>query len=538
MSYNLASLFERVVGAVPDRGAIVTPSRRLTYAELDDRANRLACFLQEHGVGQGSYLGLQLRNGTEYLEAMLAAFKLRAIPVNINYRYVAGELAGLYDDAGISALVVDFDLLATVRAAESRTARPIPLVLAVGGGTYQQDRGATAYDTALDSGAPTFRCAGRSGDDLYLAYTGGTTGRPKGVLWRHEDIFFAAMGGGDPTTALGPITEPDELVGRIMNPGVVMLSTPPLVHVSAQWGVFSTLFGGGTVVLPPGGPIDAGIVWSLVAAERVNVLTVVGNAMARPLLDFLAANPVRHDLSSLLVFASGGAVLSPSSKEQIAALLPNVITVDGYGSTETGVGGARARMPGAAIDESARFPPGESVRVVDDDFVPIPPGSGAVGQVVRRGRLPLGYHNDPEKTAATFVTIDGERWACSGDAATVEADGSIVLLGRGSVSINTGGEKVYPEEVEQVIKDHPTVYDAVVVGAADARWGERVVAVVSCRPGTEVSLDELQAHCRLRLAGYKVPRALVVVDTVQRSPTGKADYTWARSVVADELSEA
>ena len=232
------------------------------------------------------------------------------------------------------------------------------------------------------------------------------------------------------------------------------------------------------------------------------------------------------------MFASGGALLSPSSKEQIAALLPGVITIDGYGSTETGVSGSRARMPGGAIDDSARIPASDAVRVVDDEFRPVEPGGGTVGQLVRRGRLPLGYHNDPEKTAATFVTVDGERWARSGDTATVEADGTIVLLGRGSVSINTGGEKVYPEEVERVVKDHPAVFDAVVVGVPDERWGERVVAVVATRPGAGVALDELQSHCRDRLAGYKVPRALVEVATVERSPTGKPDYAWARRVAA------
>jgi acyl-CoA synthetase (AMP-forming)/AMP-acid ligase II len=302
------------------------------------------------------------------------------------------------------------------------------------------------------------------------------------------------------------------------------------VHVSAQWGVFQTLFGGGTAVLTGPGPIDPAAVWSTVAAERVNVLTVVGDAMARPLLDFLASHPGQDDLGTLLVFASGGAVLSPSSKEQIATLLPGVITIDGYGSTETGVSGSRARFPGAAVDESVRIPAGDSARVVDDDFRPVEPGSGTVGQLVRRGRLPLGYHGDPEKTAATFVTVDGVRWARSGDAATVEPDGTIVLLGRGSVSINTGGEKVYPEEVEQVIKAHPAVFDAVVVGAPDERWGERVVAVVATRAHDRIALDELQSHCRARLAGYKVPRALVEVDTVERSPTGKPDYAWARRV--------
>jgi len=536
VGFNLASLFELVAESVPERISLVTPARRLSYAALDDRATRLATHLRERGVGPGSIVGLQMRNGTEYVEAMLAMFKLRAIPANVNYRYVAQELADLYNDAGLAALLVDADLLDAVRDAEARMTEPLPFVITVGDPVRERDE-STPYEKALGARGDEVPAPDRSGDDLYLAYTGGTTGHPKGVVWRHEDVFFAAMGGGDPTIALGPIRDPAELVERIMDPGMVMLCAPPLVHVSAQWGLFQTLFSGGTAVLTGPGPLEPGAVWSAVGAEGVNVLTVVGDAMARPLLDFLAAHPDRDDLGTLLVFASGGAVLSPSSKEQIAALLPGVITVDGYGSTETGVSGARARLPGTAVDDTARFPPSDSLRVVDDAFRPIEPGSDAIGQLVRCGRLPLGYHHDPEKTAATFVTVDGVRWARSGDAATVDADGAIVLLGRGSVSINTGGEKVYPEEVEQVLKDHPGVYDAVVVGAPDRQWGERVVAIVATRPGHMVTLDDLRAHGRARLAGYKLPRALVVVDDVRRFPTGKPDYAWAREIATSEPAE-
>ena len=345
---------------------------------------------------------------------------------------------------------------------------------------------------------------GRSGDDVYLAYTGGTTGQPKGVVWRHEDIFFAAMGGGDPTTALGPIGEPDELVDRIIDPGIVMLCAPPLVHVERAVGPLPDPVRRRDRRAEPPGSIEPGAVWSAVAPNGVNVLTVVGDAMARPLLDDLAAHPDRDDLGTLLVFASGGAVLSPSSKEQIAALLPGVITVDGYGSTETGVSGARARLPGTAVDDTTRFPPSDSLRVVDDDFRPIEPGSGAIGQLVRCGRLPLGYHHDPEKTAATFVTVDGVRWARSGDAATVDADGTIVLLGRGSVSINTGGEKVYPEEVEQVLKDHPAVFDAVVVGAPDRRGASGSSPIVApATPAHALTLDDLRSHGRRPTRGLQ-----------------------------------
>jgi acyl-CoA synthetase (AMP-forming)/AMP-acid ligase II len=347
-------------------------------------------------------------------------------------------------------------------------------------------------------------------------------------MWRHEDIFFAAMGGGDPTTTQGPISRPDELPERVMPFAAVMLLLPPLTHVSAQWGAFSMLFSGGTVVLTAPGSLDAHAVWLLVEEERVNVLTLVGDAMARPLLDALTVDPTRYDVSSLLVFASGGAVLSSSTKAQLASLLPNVITVDGFGSTETGVIGSRTRMPGSEPEAGPRFTVGEHTAVLDDDLRPLVPGSDAIGRIARRGHMPLGYFKDPTKSATTFVQIDGTRWALTGDAATVESDGTVVLLGRGSVSINTGGEKVYPEEVEVVVKDHPSVYDAMVVGAPHERWGEQVVAVVALRPGASVSIDELRAHCRRSLAGYKLPRSLRIVEHVERGPNGKGDYAWAR----------
>jgi acyl-CoA synthetase (AMP-forming)/AMP-acid ligase II len=531
VSYNLAELFERIADAVPEREAVVTPDVRRTYAQLDERASRLAHALTARGVGRGDHVGLQLHNGTEYLETMFAAYKLSAVPVNVNYRYVEAELAHLYDDADLVALVYHRAFAGRVAAALGR--RPVvgPLLVVDDDSGNDAVDGSLRYEELIAGEAAARDFTGRSGDDLYIAYTGGTTGMPKGVVWRHEDIFFAAMGGGDPTTVLGPISQPDEIVDRVLPTGAVMLLIPPLMHVSAQWGALSILYGGGTVVLTAPGSLDAHQVWSLVGKEHVNVLTVVGDAMARPLLDAFEADPSRYDVSSLFVFASGGAVLSGSTKTQIAALLPNVITIDGFGSTETGVSGTRARMPGVAVEEGTRFTLDEHSAVLDDSLRPIVPGSGVTGRLARRGRLPLGYYKDPTSSATTFVQVDGVRWALTGDAATVDADGTIVLLGRGAVSINTGGEKVYPEEVEAVVKDQPSVYDAVVVGAPHERWGEQVVAVVALRPGATLTLDELREHCRGALAGYKLPRALCLVDTVVRGANGKADYRWARERV-------
>jgi acyl-CoA synthetase (AMP-forming)/AMP-acid ligase II len=309
-----------------------------------------------------------------------------------------------------------------------------------------------------------------------------------------------------------------------------MLMAPPLMHVSAQWGAFSSMFGGSSVILPSPSRFDPEEILELVEREKVNVVTLVGDAMARPVLDRLRAEPDRWDLSSMFVFATGGAGMSTSTRTDIAELLPNVILIDGYGSTETGVAGSRSRMPGAEVGEGARFTVDERTAVLDDDFQPVAPGSGVVGRLARRGHVPLGYYKDEEKTANTIVESNGVRWVLPGDMAQVDDDGTIVLIGRGSVSINTGGEKVYPDEVESVLKDHPDVFDAVVVGVPHDRWGEQVVAVVSPRPGRTPALDALQEHCRGALAGYKVPRGLCVVDEVVRGPNGKADYRWARDI--------
>jgi acyl-CoA synthetase (AMP-forming)/AMP-acid ligase II len=525
---NLADLFELVAAAAPDRPAMVTSERRLTFAELDARANRLAHHLADAGVAPGDHVGLQLLNGTEYIEGMLAAFKVRAVPINVNYRYVEKELHYLFDDADLVALVYHRQFGPRVATAADGLGRLGHFVVVEDGSGEEPVSGSVPYEDAL-AAAPAERPPGeRSGDDHYIAYTGGTTGMPKGVVWRQEDIFFAAMGGGDPFQLGNVITRPEEIAERLPEAGMVSLPTPPFMHVSAHWGAFQTLFGGGKLVLPPGGRFEPDAIWGLVGTEKVNVLVIVGDAMARPLLDALsaAADAGRpFDTSSLFVVGSGGAILSASSKERLAEVLPGVMVVDGFGSSETGVVGTNT---GAG----ARFTVNEQTQVLDDAGRPVAPGSGAVGRLARRGHVPLGYYKDEAKTAATFVVVDGVRWVLPGDMATVDADGTVVLLGRGSVSINTGGEKVYPEEVEGVLKSHPDVLDAVVVGVPDDRWGERVVAVITTRPGADPSLEDIQAHSRQHLAGYKVPRELCRVDEMVRSPAGKADYRWARETAA------
>jgi acyl-CoA synthetase (AMP-forming)/AMP-acid ligase II len=527
VEFNLADLFETVADVAGARTAVVAGHRRLSYVELDERANRLAHRLAAGGIGVGDFVGLQLVNGTEYLEAMLACFKIRAVPVNINYRYVAEELRYLFRDAGIVGLVFHGRFGAAVAESVGQmTERRVVLEVADGtpssglGGDYEQTIGAERPDR--DFGP-------RSADDLYCVYTGGTTGMPKGVLWRHEDIFFAGMGGGDPLSLGNVVSAPEELSGRVVAPGLVALAASPFMHASAHWLAFTMLFGGGTVVVLPGGRFDAGTLWGLVEKEKVNIVVVVGDAMALPLLDWLEGHPESCH-TSLLAVGSGGAALSAPAKRRLARALPNCMVVDAFGSSETGQLGGHA-PPDDPFGAPALRVDGLTA-VLDEGGKPVVPGSGVVGRLARSGHIPLRYMGDPDKTAAVFVKSGGTRWALPGDLATVAADGTITLLGRGSLCINTGGEKVFPDEVERAVRECRGVRDVVVVGAPDPRFGEQVAALVEALPGAVVDAGALRATCRERLAGYKVPRLVVEVDSIHRSPAGKADYVWAAAVAA------
>jgi acyl-CoA synthetase (AMP-forming)/AMP-acid ligase II len=533
-TFNLADLFESVADAVPGREAIAAAERRLSFAELDGRATRLANALGSRGIGAGDRVGIQLTNGTEYLEAMIAAFKLRAVPINVNYRYVEGELLHLFADAELGALVLHRGFAPRVAA----VAQDIPalrtfLVVDDASGAEVALPGADGYEDALAQASAKRDFAPRSGDDLYIVYTGGTTGRPKGVMWRHEDIFFASMGGGDPLRTGHPISAPEELVGRILPQPIVALAAPPFMHAAAHWLAWNQLLSGGKLVTTRSGAFDPAEIWSLVDRERVGMLLVVGDAMATPLADELAARRDRTAAASLFAVVSGGALFSGATKQRLAELLPGRLILDGLGSSETGTLGTEA--PGSAPG-SARFRVGPDTAVLDEAMRPVARGSGTVGQLARRGHIPLGYWKDEEKTRATFLVVDGERWALPGDLATVEADGRVRLLGRGSLCINTGGEKVFPDEVEAELKAHPGVLDAVVVGVPDPRWGQRVAALVQPRPGAELAPEALRAFCRGRLAGYKIPRDVLLVERVERSPAGKADYRWAAEVAQERLA--
>jgi 3-oxocholest-4-en-26-oate---CoA ligase len=392
--FNLADLFELVVDAAPDREAVVSPARRLTFAQLDQRANRLAHVLEGLGVGAGDHVGLQLLNGSEYLEGMLAAFKLSAVPVNVNFRYVEAELRHLYDDADLVAVVHHRRFSPRVGAVATEAKTLEHLIVVDDDSGEQPAEGALGYEQALAAAAPERpRIPARSGDDRYIAYTGGTTGLPKGVVWRQEDIFFAAMGGGDVYQSGNFIKTPAELLERMPEVGGTILTTPPLMHVSAQWGVFHSLFAGGRVVFPPQGPFDAGAVLRLVADEGVNILTIVGDAMARPIADAVARaqqDGSPYDLSSLFVIGSGGAVLSTTAKARLAELLPSLMIVDGFGSSETGVVGNKMHSAGET-STAPRFTVNAQTQVLDDSGAAVKPGSAAVGRLARKGHVPLGY---------------------------------------------------------------------------------------------------------------------------------------------------
>jgi 3-oxocholest-4-en-26-oate---CoA ligase len=527
-TFNMADVWEMAADAVPEREAlVVVGQRRLTYAQLEDRANRLAGVLAARGIGPGDHVALYLENCTEYVEAMLAAYKLRAVSINVNHRYVAGELQYLLDNSD-SVAVITQPSLAPVVATVLPSLPAVRFVLTVG----------EEYEASLAAASPSRPAVERSDDDRYIIYTGGTTGLPKGVEWRQADAFFACMGGGDPSRLEGAVTDPSQLPSRIMATPLTFLPLAPMMHAAAQWTSFAWFFAGSRVVLMAG-PLDPDLVWRTIEAERVNLITVVGDAVARPLLDAWD-RAGGYDASSLFNFSNGGAAMAPATRSRIFATLPHVMVTDGFGSSEAGAQGAMRVAAGHGSPGSSlvRFDqPTKPTIVVDLDGDEVVPGSGTVGQVLAGGHLPVGYYNDPDRTAATFVVRDGERWLVTGDMATVGADGAIELLGRGSGAINTGGEKVFPEEVEGVLKAHPAVYDCLVVGLDDDRWGSVVTAVVQPVPGSSLTLADLATHCKATLAGYKAPKHLALVDTIVRSPSGKADYRWAHSAALAALTQ-
>jgi acyl-CoA synthetase (AMP-forming)/AMP-acid ligase II len=513
--WNYATTWETVAREVPDRVAVVCGDRRLTFGALDERAERLAHVLATHGIGAGDAVAISLTNRPEYLEAFFAALKLGAAPVNLNYQYVAAELTHVLADCAARAVVFHAD------ATDAMTSATTEAVAAAGGSRPAlllavDDDYETRLAAAPDGPAPA---RPPSGDDRLFLYTGGTTGSPKGVVWRVEDYYLQGW------EAARPGTEPPDpaLAMRAGKRAATLLPASPLVHATALGMATATLNGGGTVVLRDEQRLDAAALWHLVARERVEVMSIVGETFARPLLD--ALDHVDHvgalDLSSLRAIVSSGMAFTAATKQALLDRLPGLTIVDTLGASEAMITRSTATREGASVPTT--FAAKDNVRVLTDDGRDVVPGSGEDGVLAVAGRLPLGYHHDPAATARMFREVDGVRYATPGDRARVLADGSIELLGRGSACINTGGEKVYPEEVEQVLRAHAAVLDAAVVGVPDARWGEMVTALVEVAPGATVD-GSLRDHAREHLAGYKVPKQFLAVAALHRTVAGKPDY--------------
>ncbi|WP_406208258.1 acyl-CoA synthetase [Streptomyces sp. NBC_01017] len=538
MEYNIADLFESVVDAVPGREALVHIDhpgtgleRRLTYTQLDAAANRIAHHLIDSGIRPGEHLGLHLYNGIEYLQTVLGCLKARIVPVNVNYRYVEEELVYLYRDADLVALVFEAEFTDRVAAALPRVdgLRHLVRVGSVSPGAARAPVvPAVSFTEAEAAGSPERGFPARSGDDQFIIYTGGTTGMPKGVMWRQEDLFFSGLGGGAPTGE--PVKKPEEVAERVAagGDGITFFPTAPLMHGTSTLTAFIGFnFGQRIVIHRKFVPEE---VLRTIEKEKVTSVSLVGDAMLRPLVDALNGPMKGTDCSSMFSVSSSGAIMSDTVRRQFQELVPNVMLLNNFGSSESGFNGTATEDSGPARGFRIRV---NSRTQVVDPATHEPVAVGEVGRVAQCGHVPLGYYNDPGKTAETFFEKDGERWVLLGDMATVDAEGVVTVLGRGSQCINTGGEKVYPEEVEQALKSHPDVYDALVAGVADPRWGHHVAAVVQLRTGAvRPSLADIQTHCRSHLAGYKIPRQLVIADSIRRSPSGKADYRWAREVAA------
>jgi acyl-CoA synthetase (AMP-forming)/AMP-acid ligase II len=537
--FTVPAVAEAVAAAIPDRDLVIWGEKRYSYARLLERSNRLASYLHSRGLGCRTersalagheagqdLLGIYAYNGNEFVETLLGTFQARVAPFNVNFRYVKNELQYLLADSGATALI--YHAAFAPRVAEILPDLPQLRVLIQIADESGNDLiyGAVDYEAALASSSPEPPPVQHSPDDLYVLYTGGTTGMPKGVLWRQHDIFMTSFGGRNLMTD-EPFGSVDEIVAAAAaGPGAKMLILPPLIHGAAQWSVMMAITSGQTVVFPSVvDHLDADDVVRTIERERVAVVTVVGDAIARPLVSAIEKGTA--DVSSLVVVANGGALLTPYIKERLIEALPNAVVVDGVGSSETGAQMRHMSTSGAV--STGTFTAGPDTVVASEDLTAImPPGHDGIGWLAQRGYVPLGYKGDAAKTAKTFPVIDGVRYAIPGDRARHRADGAIELLGRDSVTINSGGETIFAEEVETAIASHPAVVDVVVAGRPSERWGQEVVAVVALAEGARADADELVAHAAQSLARYKLPKAVVFRPVIERSPSGKADYRWAR----------
>ena len=534
MIWHFADIFENIANLAPDQPALINGDVRRSWRDYEDRAARLASALVAAGIAPDSKVAIYGHNSNEYLEAQFASFKARAVPINVNYRYLGEELVYLFDNADVEAVFFDARFAPQLAAIRDRLPK-LKLFIQIDDGTREKLSGALDYEALIAAHEPLPQLD-YSEDDIYMLYTGGTTGMPKGVMYRHGDLTRGVaayrLGTDVPLTPENLLA----LVSGVKATGAppIVLPACPLMHGTGMWiGAFAGHFLGGAIATMREEKFDPHAIWAYVAKEKINAAVIVGDAFAKPMLSALREADARGEgyvLPSLMGIASSGVMFSTEVKLGLLEYLDIEIT-DAMGSSEGGMGKSvvsRAHPPG----ETARFQLNDTTKVFNESDEEILPGSDEIGIVANGSHVPVGYFKDPEKSAKTFRTIAGARYSFPGDFAQVAADGSILLLGRGSACINTGGEKVFPEEVEEALKAHDSVWDALVVGVPDERFGERIVAVISAGKDLSINEADLLDFARTKLASYKMPRQLIIVETVQRAANGKADYKWAKSVAA------
>ncbi|MDP1821023.1 MAG: acyl-CoA synthetase [Acidimicrobiales bacterium] len=535
--WNFADTWEVVAELLPDAIASVHGDRRTTWSEFDRRANGIAQHLLDAGVAEQDKVAQYLYNGPEYLESVFATFKAGLAPINTNYRYLDDELAYLWDNGDVVAVVFHGTFAERIEGLRERLPR-IHTWLWVDDGSGSCPEWALPYESAAQAGTTTKVVGpwGRDGDHLLLLYTGGTTGMPKGVMWRQDDLFRSLVGTLNPAVKdEDPDDELSLIRGAVTAPGMVGLPACPLMHGTGLFTQLVVLSAGGCSVTLESRSLDIDELLTTIEREGVNTIAIVGDAFAKPMIRALDAAPGTYDISSLFMISSSGVMFSEASKQALLAHHPGMLIVDAFSSSEA-LGMGQSVSTAGGTSTTAKFTLGEHTKVITDDGRAVEPGSGETGRVAVGGFQPVGYYKDPEKSAATFISFEGRRYSVPGDYAMVEADGTLTLLGRGSVCINTGGEKVYPEEVEEALKTHEAVADAVAVGLPDDKFGEAITAVVELRPGTALDESDVIAHVKGRLAAYKAPKRVLPIDTIGRAPNGKVDYKRLKSWAADQVS--
>ncbi len=535
MEFQVADLFEAVSDQIPEREALVLGKKRLTYAQLDKRSNKAAHMLKKIGIGKGDHIGIYAYNCIEWIEVMIGAYKIGAVPININYRYVEEELAYLIGNSDMVAIVYQYQFAPLLKAIEERTPKLKKYIHIKESGEELPksfNKKSREYKTLIDVESEERGLEKRSGKDMYVLYTGGTTGLPKGVMWTQEDVIMTLGGGIDHLTG-EKFPSPEEMSKKCLADQITALALAPLMHGAAQWQALNSFFSGWKLILNDQKSFDARYIWNLISKEKVQNLTITGDAMGRPLADELPeAVKENTNIDSLTILSSTAAIFSSVIKDEFLKFLPNLLIIDAVGSSETGSTGLniydknvkKKNAGGPTFDR-----PRHSTILHPKTLIPIKESdTETIGYLARSGNVPIGYYKDKKKSASTFVEVEKTKYSLPGDQAKFNSKGQIVLLGRGSVSINSGGEKIFPEEVEAALKAHPKVFDCLVVGIPDKRWGEKVMAIIQSRDGKEIKLNDLQNSCKTYVASYKFPKELKFVKKIKRSPSGKPDYLWAK----------